>query len=200
MVDAGNNILIFSRVSAGRRGFTLLELVVVICIISLLAVVALGYYRKLLIEVEQTTLEYNVGSLRSALAMQFAAYYVAGRLEGIQTLIEDNPMEFLTQKPKNYLGSLTVRQAHNIQSGHWYYDNEAKLLIYLVQNSEYFISNLKGKPRIRFKILPVYSDTLNGEQNKKYISGLELKSLEPYHWLPPIVLEKIEKLVPTKGD
>ncbi|WP_020675475.1 type II secretion system protein [Geopsychrobacter electrodiphilus] len=181
-------------------GFTLFELVVVICIISTLAVVATGYYRKLLVQVEQTTVEYNVGTLRSALAMQFAAYYVAGRRDELPALIDSNPMEMLAQKPKNYLGSYFSGQQQNLPVGNWYFDSEKKLLVYLVKNSAYFSSPLTGKPRIRFKIQPVYADTVKGEQIKNYICGLELKSLEPYRWLPPIVLDKIERLVQVKGD
>jgi prepilin-type N-terminal cleavage/methylation domain-containing protein len=183
-----------------QRGFTLLELVVVICIISLLAVVATGYYRKLLIDVEQASVEYNVGTLRSALSMQFAAYYVAGRLDELPVLIESNPMELLAQKPKNYLGSYSAGQQQDLAAGNWYFDNEKKLLIYLVKNSDYFSNPLTGKPRIRFKIQPVYADTLKGEQTRNYICGLELKSLEPYRWLLSIVLDKIDKSVQVKGD
>jgi len=169
----------------GCRGFTLFELIVVITIISVLAVFALNYYRKLLIEVEQSTLEYNLGSLRSALSMRFAENFVAGKTQDLIVLVGSNPMELLAEKPKNYLGQISKKDEQPVDPGHWYFDSDSKLLVYLVKNPEHFSSSLSGTPRIRFKLNPVYSEKLSAGQKIKYISGLELKSVEPYHWLPP---------------
>lgn len=180
----------FSSSGIGCRGFTLFELIVVITIISVLAVFALDYYRKLLVEVEQSTLEYNLGSMRSALAMQFAAHFVAGDMQGLEQLVDKNPMDLLAERPKNYLGTIGANEARNLEPGNWYFDNDLKQLVYLVRNRQYFSSPLSGTPRIRFKIYPVISEKKQGTQTVTYLSGLKLKAMDPYRWLKPIILGK----------
>ena len=93
------------RAKFSGSGFTFLELVVVIAIISTLAVVALDRYYKLLVDVERTSMEHDLGVLRSAIAMQVAAHYVAGNIDGLSTLVGSNPMNLLAEKPSNYLDS-----------------------------------------------------------------------------------------------
>ena len=166
-----------------QRGFTFLELVVVITIISALGVIALNYYYKLLVDVERTSMEHDLGVMRSAISLQFAGYYVAGDLAGLNKLVDSNPMDLLAEKPKNYLGVISHYKIEDIEKGSWFYDSREETLIYLVRNQLYFESRLAEPARARFKIFPVYSDRAG--DGKKYISGLTLKELESYRWLKP---------------
>jgi len=152
-----------------QRGFTFFELVVVVLIISILAVVALNYYYKLLVDVERTSMKHDLGVMRSAL----------------KELISSNPMDLLAEKPNNYLGVISHYQLEEIEKGTWFYDSQGGVLIYLVRNQIYFKTELQGPARIQFKIYPVYSDRKQKSGIKKYISGLTLRSLQPYHWLRP---------------
>lgn len=168
-----------------QRGFTFLELVVVITIISVLAVFALNRYYKLLVDVERTSMEHDLGVMRSAISMQFAGYYVAGNLAGLEQLVNSNPMDLLAEKPNNYLGVISHYQIEDIEKGSWFYDGDAQMLIYLVRNQLYFETELELPARARFKIFPVYSDREQKGGAKKYISGLTLQALESYRWLRP---------------
>lgn len=165
-----------------ERGFTLFELVVVIAIISLLAAFALDRYRQLLVDVERTSMQHDLGVMRSAIYIQVAGHIVAGNMEGLHELVDSNPMELLAEKPKNYLGVRSRLAAEQIEAGHWYYDDATNTLIYLVINEGYFETGLDPE-QARFKILPVYSDKRQNGENSRYLSGLSLHSLEPYRWL-----------------
>ncbi|HHE07855.1 MAG TPA: prepilin-type N-terminal cleavage/methylation domain-containing protein [Chlorobaculum parvum] len=52
------------RTNYSQRGFTFFELAVVVTIISALAVVALSYYYKLLVDVERTAMEHDLGVMQ----------------------------------------------------------------------------------------------------------------------------------------
>jgi general secretion pathway protein G len=160
-------------------------LVVVITIISALAVVALNLYYKLLVDVERTSMEHDLGVMRSAISMQFAGYYVAGNMAGLKNLVDSNPMDLLAEKPKNYLGVIAHYQIEDIEKGSWFYDSKEQVLIYLVRNQLYFETSLAAPARAKFKIYPVYSDRAKGGGKANFISGLTLKEQEPYRWLRP---------------
>jgi prepilin-type N-terminal cleavage/methylation domain-containing protein len=167
-----------------QRGFTFLELAVVISIISILGVVALNYYYKLLVDIERTSMARDLGVMRSAISMQVAGHFVAGDMAGLEKLVDSNPMDLLAEKPNNYLGVISHYTLDEIEKGSWFYDSGSQTLIYLVRNQVYFETGLEGPARARFKIMPVYSDRPGGDKSK-YISGLTLKELEPYRWLRP---------------
>lgn len=162
-----------------QKGFTFLELVVVITIISILAVFAFDRYYRLLVDVERTTMEHDLGVMRSAIAMQVASYFVAGKMPELETLLGTNPMELLAEQPKNYLGVRSRQNIDGIEPGNWFYDADAKLLVYVVRNTLFFETERAKPARVRFKIFPVYSDRDQGS----YLSGLRLRSLETYRWL-----------------
>lgn len=168
-----------------QRGFTFLELVVVISIISILGVVALNYYYKLMVDVERTSMAHDLGVMRSAIGIQVAGHFVSGNMAGLNKLIDSNPMDLLAEKPNNYLGVISHYKLEEIEKGSWFYDNRSQTLIYLVRNQLYFETELAQPARARFKVFPVYSDREHKGGVKKYLSGLTLKEIEPYRWLRP---------------
>lgn len=165
----------------GERGYTFLELLIVIVIISILIAVALDRYSKLLVDVERTSMQHDLGVMRSAVGMQVAEHFLAGNMAGLQQLVDSNPMDLLAEKPKNYLGPISHREPDEIEKGNWYYDTDNNTLIYLVINQRFFETELKPA-RARFKIYPVYSEKKVGAETKTYLSGLSLRSMEAYRW------------------
>jgi len=167
-----------------QRGFSALELVVVIAAISVLVVVALHYYYKLLVDVERSTMELDLTTMRSAISLQVADHFAKGTLPKLKKLIHSNPVDLLDKKPVRYLGVISHYKLDEIEKGHWFFDAEESTLIYLVKNQLYFETTLDPPLRARFKIEPVYSQGAH-RQREKYITGLSLEKQESYHWLKP---------------
>lgn len=171
----------------GRQsGFTLLELVVVVCIISALVTVALDRYLELLVDVERATLAQNLGVMRSALGMQVVKQVVEGDTEAIAALASTNPMNYLSEQPVNYLGEFDQPDPGSVAEGAWYFDRRSGLLVYRVKNSAYFTGGLDNPPRVTFRIEVVFEDNNdNGRYDPVFdqLEGARLAAQEPYGWL-----------------
>ncbi len=168
-----------------ERGFTLLELTVVVIIVSFLAVIAIARLLAILADAERVTMESVVGTLRSALGMAVAEAIVHQDLRGLEALQGSNPMQRLAEVPPNYLGALEHPEPTNLEDGNWYFDKPAGELVYLVRHKEYFSGGAGNPPRARFAVRLVYADR-NG--NGRYdsgvdsVEGLRLAPVEPYEW------------------
>ncbi len=169
-----------------QRGFTLLELVVVVLIISILFLVAIDKYLDLLVDVERATMEQNLGIMRSAVAMQVARKIVDGEVGQIADMAGTNPMNYLSQHQQNYLGELEQADPAAMEAGQWYFDKSQQNLVYQVKNTDYFQSELNDPPRARFKIELVYDDRNNNgnyEPDTDNVEGVRIVAQERYSWL-----------------
>lgn len=167
------------------RGFTLLEMVIVIVLISVLLVVAIDRLLAIKAMAERTAVEQVIGTLRSALLIRFAELAARNRLAEAPSLAGANPMLLLSERPQSYVGELSAPNPADIPPGHWYFDSRERVLCYLVESSDYFQSELAGPARVRFAIQPVFDD-VNG--NGRYDAGIDalrgfrLAPVEPYSW------------------
>lgn len=167
-----------------QRGFTYLELVVVISIISTLLYFAFDRLWKLQVTAEQAVIDQTVGNLQSALALTIAEHISHADIAGLRSYVESNPIRLLAQTPLNYHGDLPG--VHNeLPGGSWYYRTDIKSLIYKVDNQDYFTSSDNDLAQIEFKIYPVYDDN---NHNGRFdagdtLKGLTLQSVHPYRWL-----------------
>lgn len=171
-----------------QAGFTLLEIVIVIALIGFLGLIVLDRSWKFRVYAEEAAVTAIIGNIRSALGLEVAVLVVRGQSGKIPTLDKSNPMDFLAQKPNNYLGAVD-NPASITETGIWYFDNNEQTLNYIAIYKEQFESNIKGIKRTRHQIKMVYSD--NNKNNRfdhgiDDISGLDLVAMEPYRW----VLEK----------
>ena len=170
---------------ARRRvvGFSLLELVIVIVLISVLLAVAIDRLLAMKAMAERGALEQVVGTIRSGITIRLAELMV--RNKDAMSLAGTNPMLLLSERPQNYLGELFAPNPASLPTGNWYFDTRDGVLSYLVESADYFQSELPGPARARFTIQPVY-EGVNG--NGRYdagvdrLRGLRLVALEPYSW------------------
>ena len=167
-----------------QRGFTLLELVVVIVVISILGLIAIDRIFALRIAAEQAAVKHVVGTIKSALGLEVARLALKGKMNAVAKLDKTNPMTLLSQAPNNYLGEKDDSH-HIIEPGVWYFNNKQKALIYNVTYKENFKTTLEGVPRIRHRIKLVYNDRNNNNRfDLRYdsIGGLDLFPVEKFSW------------------
>ena len=174
------------RVAGARdRGFSLLELVIVISIISVLLALALSRLIALQVDAERVAMETVIGTLRSAIGIKVAEQIVKQNIAGLSGFEDSNPMDRLAEVPRNYLGELDGVDPATLEDGNWYFDTQSRALVYLVRNKGYFTGGLQNPARTRFAIRVVYTDR-NGngafDSGVDTIEGLRLAALETYSW------------------
>lgn len=168
-----------------NKGFSLLELVIVIVIISVLMVLAISRLLAVMADAERVTMETVAGTLRSAIGIKIAESIVKSRTAELAVLEGSNPMALLAETPRNYLGELDGADPARLEDGNWYFDRRDKALVYLVHHKGFFSGGQADPPRARFAVRLVYSDR-NGNgvfnQGVDEIQGLRLGPMEPYSW------------------
>lgn len=167
-------------------GFSFIELIFVIAIIGFLFSAAVDKLLVLKVEAERTTMAQTLGSLRSAMGIQVASHIGSGGVDKLVDQVNTNPMDWLADKPENYIGILDEPDPADVEASQWYFDSYNKWLVYRVSSGDYFSSPLKGAKRARFRVNLDYTDS-NGDgefnANIDKIHGLTLQSIEPYQWL-----------------
>jgi MSHA pilin protein MshA len=166
---------------ARSRGFTLLELIVVIIIIALLLKVAIDKMLGYMVDAERVAVQGVVGGLRSAMTIEVAYRIMKDRSDSLADLVGTNPMKLAAEVPDNYLGELAGGAG---APGYWYFDSDAHVLVYRVRNARYFEAS-DGGDRARFRVEPVYQDRNgNGAYDRGIdaLQGLRLAPLAQYRW------------------
>jgi len=170
-----------------QRGFTLLELVMVIIIISILGLVAVNRFWQWSVVAERANLQTVVGAIRTALGLETTRLAMRQQLDKLPGYIDTNPMNLLAQTPHTYVGEIE-NEKQMVPDGSWYFDISTSLLVYRLKYTNGFSTGLAGTPRIRYRIKLVYTDNNhNGRYDRGIddIGGLDLVTAEPYRWQPP---------------
>lgn len=170
-----------------RSGFTLIELAVVVCIVAVLAATLLNrvlFYQE---QAEKAAAEQLLGTLRSALHLQIADRLLKGGDTEVARLIEQNPMDWLAEKPKNYVGEYYNPEPGLIESGNWYFDLRDKSLVYLVKSNAHLQTAPGELNKLRFKVkgvnaLPVPASAVPASVEKPALEGVTLETVQQYSW------------------
>jgi len=135
------------------RGFTLIELVTVVCVVMLLFAVALDRLLRYQEMGERAALEQNLAAMNSALVLKFAAYVAMGRPQDIANEVGQNPITLLSRPPENYLGDLYAPDIGTLPRATWYFDRAPRELVYLPHRSRYLTSRVGPPDTLRFRIV-----------------------------------------------
>jgi prepilin-type N-terminal cleavage/methylation domain-containing protein len=102
--------------SCQQKGFTLIEIIVIIIIVGLLAAAVIAKYVSLSRDAELANFKAVLGSLRSALTI-----YAAKQLTSGQPITAHNPFDDLGNTPSNYAGAFGDVDVGNCGPGQWAY-------------------------------------------------------------------------------
>ena len=166
------------------KGFTLIELIVVIAILSVLITTFLNrveYYQEL---AEKTAMEQNIGAIQNALTLQHSKHYVRGNSDDITLLPTENPMKWLQAPPQNYAGEFYDPKPTSVPPGSWIFDLKSHELIYVLNRTDHFVPGKDNANWIRFHIALEYEAIKkNGttEQDKELV-GTVFAPVEKVNW------------------
>lgn len=103
-----------------QKGFTLIEIIMVIIALVLLTVIAVPIYFDLNNAAEKASVEYTISSLRTALMITNV-----NSLAKALPIVPHNPFDDLTAKPSNYAGSFPDVTSSNCKVGEWAFQSGA---------------------------------------------------------------------------
>ena len=135
---------------AKQRGFTLFELAVAVSIIAVLTVVLLGRLEVVQQEAERVAVQQTVLALRAGLRMQVLELYASDRQNQLPALAGQNPIDWLVEKPANYLGAYSAPQLEKFPQSHWFFDRSNAELIYILNRGNSF--GARYSELLRFKV------------------------------------------------
>lgn len=168
-----------------NRGFTLFELVLVICLVAVFSGILLDRLFKYQELAEKAAMEQTAGAIRSALAIQMAGLVTQGRADAIPALVDVNPFQFVTGRGTKYAGEYFEVTDGDITPGSWYFDLKRKELVYLVRRGEHFVSTEGETKQVRYKVKLVHNEWLAkviGKEKRDYVGGVVLEEVAPYNW------------------
>ena len=163
------------------RGFTLIELVVVICIVALLFGVALDRLLRYQELGERTAMEQNIAVINVALTMKFAALMAAGRGPAIEKEVGANPIDLLARPPLNYLGALYAPEPASVPPGSWYYDRETGDLVYVPSRTRFLSAPPDAANGLRFRVA-LMAPSPRGAEGITELRQALILARQPYRW------------------
>jgi len=167
-----------------QRGFTLIELVVVLVVLSLLAAVAVPKFIEVTKQAEASAVRGVLGNLRSALSLRMAQGLINGEelskwaYNGPNADERLYPMhDLLIERPEQYQGITSGTDSR----GAWYDDINTHEVVYVLKNDD-IVDNASGSSpkKLRYRIARINAD---GEiSNTGETAGLILVPQDNYDW------------------
>lgn len=171
-----------TRSASRQSGFSLLELVLVVCVIAVLAALLysrLEFYQE---AAERAAVQQTAAAVRSGLQLQVAGLLLRGRDADIEALAARNPTDFLTDRPPGYVDEpADDESAARLPGGSWYFDARRKELVYLVSYDTRFKPGPDGRKWIRYRIIIEFDDR-PGEVPRRQFSAARLVPVNAYAW------------------
>ncbi len=171
----------------------------------------LNYMLRIFAIAERSLLMTSVININTSLQYRAAGYAMRGDYRGLESFKGINPFaldaidpvwignteqsvagapllppgKVYMDVPPNYLGELDNVNPDDIKAGCWYFNIQARTLVYMVRNSEYFESSLPGPDRVEFFVDIDYTDRNNNNQfdpTGDEFRNIRLQSKGEYDW------------------
>lgn len=139
-----------ARLRQLERGFTLFELAVVASVVAILVAVLLSRLSFYAQATRQLAFDQTLAALRAQVKLEALELMIVQRPEEVAALAGQNPMNWLAQKPANYLGELTSPDVRKLAPYNWFFDRVDGKLVYLLSQSNIF--RAEGSELLKFKV------------------------------------------------
>ena len=172
------------RRPAGRQtGFTLFELIVVVCVVAIMAGILLNRLRVYEEAAEKAAMQQTAAAIKSALQMRVAAYMISARDKEIENLRNENPVGWLQENPADYAGEFYADAYARVRPGSWYFDLTRRELIYVVKLGDNFKPGPDGRKWVRYRVRIDYENAPEkGAPPRKLLSAVSFAPVQPYVW------------------
>ncbi|MFW5926712.1 MAG: type II secretion system protein [Wenzhouxiangella sp.] len=168
-----------------QRGFSLLELVVVIILVAILFLVAFDRLLPLRGDAEAAHVATVIGGLRSAVGLEAAARVTRDGVSALADLQGINPMTLLQEWPDGYVGVVKSTDTAEIADGSWYFHEPAQALVYRVRFPQYLEGSPEKPVELRWRVV-VQSDNTSRDGNTEPAAerpqGVRLEPLDTHQW------------------
>lgn len=126
-----NNSAPLGRHAPSARRF---DFAVTVCVIGLLATWLLHSLNAAQHEIEKVTHQTALNNMRLGMAEAWIHHNVANTAFNVYSLVGTNPMQFIAEKPSNYVGEYQAAPSTN--QAIWYFNTQTKQLIYVYSDGE----------------------------------------------------------------
>ncbi|MEX2524891.1 MAG: hypothetical protein WD750_08035 [Gammaproteobacteria bacterium] len=193
------------------RNLSRLELVAAWIVILVLIGAFARYMFVVFARAEQTMVERTVMNINTTLKYQVGMARMRGDYEHIGRIVLGNPVEHVRSfnpsyplegngmeielslaslpalsAPSNYAGEIDDMNLESARKGNWYYNKNDGTLVYIVRNNEYFVTDLEGPERLRYRLDVDFEDTNNNgkfDPGVDALHGIGLNSMDEYKWV-----------------
>lgn len=166
-----------------QAGFTLFELIVVVCIVAIMAGILLNRLRVYQEAAEKAAMQQTAAAIKSALEMRVAAYLINGRDNDIEHLRSENPVSWLQERPQNYAGQFYADAYARVAPGSWYFDLTHRELVYVIDLGDHFKRAADGRKWVRYRVKIEYEALPQRDgPPRKVLSAVSFVPVQPYVW------------------
>ena len=170
----------------------MLELVVVVALIGTLIAVAVIRLLPYVDEAERVAVLRVEGQLRSSLMMEAAKRVVRGQSASLSDLEGSNPIKFLLEPPKNYVGERQMREIEEMPTRRWYFEKDSQRLVYRLGEPFGLSVHDESLQDPAFEVRVAFADT-NGngvfEAQREELYGVRLQRVAGEQWLSGVTPE-----------
>ena len=136
-----------------QQGFKLFEVGVATAIFGILVTVLLQrlwFYQE---QAEEVAFKQVVANVRAALNIKLAQGHIPGNAVDLTMLSQQNPLDWLSEKPASYLGEFNGPPPFAVTGSHWYFDRNDNSLIYLLNMRDSFGTQQLKQLKFKVKLL-----------------------------------------------
>lgn len=161
------------------RDLSRLELVIALLVMAILIGTFVNHALRVFAHAERSSVMVTVTNINNALLYHSLSLIGKNKWRELADMEYMNPMQLLRGRSDellrsdkdaglkisdsnspvgNYLGEFDGPDVSTLEHGKWYFDTSENNLIYMVNNDEYFISDMEGPARIVYQVVIDYED------------------------------------------